>query len=1532
MAKRINTSFVTTVTAVTFLSAGLMYFGPQIKNKIWRGHKPVDVQKLVELANEMVKEHRLPEAREAITNAWVVDKENKELCVKRGDILAMMTEEEGPGVMDQARASWEYALLVDPHYMPAANRLLDSYVDQMDIAPTVPTCERLRGAARRVLQINPADPRGRAYLHIGAIQEWVLGQPKTQEEITASLTALSDLLKQDGSFADVLFYVVRGQVFRSNDELNANRADVAIKLVNDSRAALDAAVKAYPKDAFVNLRAFQGYALVGDADHDSAQQAKDRASANAALEAARKEVDVNDPRYGDFQYIAAEWARRNGRADEAEKILRDLYARRETDQSARLALARNLGLSGDPAKRDEAIKLLEQPITLTYRGGVKALSIRELESQTLVDLDSMRISQYSSLDPAQQPAMLRKIENDYLKVKGMAVADSIPILRLGGLIHQLKGEHIECVDELSKAMTLIEHSDPKNPIKYDLMYQLATAERDADQDHAAEKLLVTLVEQFSAFIPAREQLASIYLRENNLLEAAHHIQVLAALAPNNPEVLRLRLSLAQRQGHTDELKALYAQMPETRFEDRLFKAETAAGLEDFNEDVRLLTLMSKQRPNDSRLAIALAQAYGRLNQRAKGKAVLADAIKRLPNDPLLPAYSRQYDNPTSEDGSPVGDLLADNDPYFREIKAGRESLEKFDLAAAIKHAKAAETIRHDDSQCWELYLNVYLQQKNWDSAGATIDVLSRMNADHCNGRYYRWKMAMARRQYLDAINIARDLTIDRDSFGQSWMLLAKAYKANGQYNEALEQYKAALERQTINLDAYTGMAECYVNLSQPDRAREAIESGRQIFPDNVQLRELALNYDAQQDPVSVIPKRQELLDRHPDDPEAYTALASVCFMSAAKIYPLDPVQAKAYNDQALDVLTKGVGHFPDNLRLNAQLADALRSANRAEDGVKVLDELAARKSMQGKTDALLTKAEYLMHCGQPDRAAQAATAAWDLTGRKDINIELQLSSQFERRGKIDDALKVLEANPDDLRVVSQRLHLHIAANHTEEAKKGLAEALAENPDNPDLLNLLAVVYIDGYRYPEARETCAKVLRLDPRNDQATYYQALTELSDPVDGDLPLAMHNLALVCTRNPRNIQYKIQYANALIRVKNLDQATVELEDALRIDKLNREVRVKLLNVYSMTKKWAQFESVVQDAELNPAMSEAMWARAHAYALAAQEKYGQAITKMQEARAMAVNNPMYERDYLIVLLQAHDFDGVIKESDALIDKGRKEWWIFHCRGIARAGLQDHPRALEQFDKAIEAADAAKDEDAFSQVLASITEMNVNDALVRATRHINHDDHSRLLCVSVRMRKEDWSGALADLQPLLARRSSLSRSDRFTTIRFAAESLDSMGRPQEALPYYLEWLKEAPNDTPVLNNLAYLLADRLHDPEQAVQYSRKAYDLGRKLNIEDPMVVDTHGWVMTLRGGLSANDGLNILTTLVETHPDFVDARYHLAMALLKQSRPADASGQLKIAQDQIKTLEAKKTLVSSKLKSDIQAALDSMKQVSKVN
>src|SRR5665213_1603780 len=1529
MAKRVNTRFLLWVTAAVVLVLGVLLFGPRVKARFF-AHAGVAAQE-AGIAQGMVKKGLLDEARYHINLAYQIDHTDKQICIQRGDIYASLTEQDGYQSMDTARACRQAALDIDPKFQPALQRLLDSYIDMIDIAPNAQTFARLHDAAAEVVKLDPGNERARAYEQIATIQQWVIGGVKSASEIQKSIDTLAAIRKKDPTLSEPLFYVIQGRRKQAAQYARGGDPDKAQHLLALCRADLSESTAAAPKSSLLNLRAFDCYTMIAGLESDPQVAKTDLAAAGKAIELARANALPSDPRYTDVQFEAVEWAKHKGHPEEAQKFLRALYVTRN-DQRARLGLARLMRETGDPAQREAAIKLLEAPVVATGERVARIMGVRLLDIGRMVELAYCRIdAANAATDAAARKAIIAQIDEGYKKLGAIARTDDPQVLRLAGTIAQLEGNPVEAVRCLSKAMTLMEHTGRTGLDYYETMYSLARANLFAGQNRAAEKLLVTVTNRFDKFVPAHLLLAQLFLQERDSRNAAPQVAALVRLDPGNPEVIRLQLSLNQlgnQPAETVDSKQLYAKLPEDTFAAKLKKVQAAAMLEDMPETLRLLGAMRQQTQQHSVITSALVQSYNKTGRTDEAQKTLTAALKLTPDDARLRVLQKQLEHASPQEMNQLRETLsaANGDPFAREVQQGLMALGEGKYDETMTHARKADAMRPNDPTVWELYFNVYTAQRKWDLAQQAVDNLARLNADKAGGRMYRWMLAMSRGDLADAIAVGRQLTQTNENFGRSWMLLAQAYQANGQYHDAIDNFRAALDRQNTDIAVYRGLAYCYERIGQPRTARETIEAGRRIFPDDVQLREVALAYDVNVNPAAVVPIREKLLKDNPGEPENYIRLASACVHAAQRVYALDPIAAKKYTDQAQSVLTKAVAQFPDNLRLNGALAESLQDGGQFEQGKQVLDQVISDPKMQDKTAALLLLADYYARAKMSEPAEKAIREAWAQTKNKDLDIEQRLAAYLVGQKKFDAAIEVLKTNADEPRVVRLVLETQIAAKHTVLAEKGLNEALAKNPSNPELMDLLIGVYIDGARYGEARAQTAKVLKLDAANDVALYYQALIELRDPSGGDMGIARNDLSTVVNRNPVNLTYKQAYAEALQRAHDVDAAAVQLEEVLKIDPLSREARARLLEIYSSSGNWLRFNEAVQYAQLNDKLNaDPIWYKVHANALASQGFYGPAIEKIK----MAINLAKSERegaelvrDYLGILLQARDYAAMMRETDKLLEGGHHDWWVYQARAVGMAVAGKREQSLEQFGKALAAADEAKDQDGYqSAILAMANAVSVDEARARLADKLATSNRWKLLDVNLRMRKADIVGALAELQPLMAD-PSVARADRLAAYRFAAEAYQYGGQNDKARDCYIQWLKESPNDVSVLNNFALLLAENMKKPQEARVYSQRAYDLGRKVGYVDSMVADTHGWVLTLCKGTDASDGMNILSQLVQDHPNFIEARYHLAMALIYRNQQADAIRQLTAALAQIKTLEDQKAPVRPELKKTVEDAL----------
>jgi tetratricopeptide (TPR) repeat protein len=145
-------------------------------------------------------------------------------------------------------------------------------------------------------------------------------------------------------------------------------------------------------------------------------------------------------------------------------------------------------------------------------------------------------------------------------------------------------------------------------------------------------------------------------------------------------------------------------------------------------------------------------------------------------------------------------------------------------------------------------------------------------------------------------------------------------------------------------------------------------------------------------------------------------------------------------------------------------------------------------------------------------------------------------------------------------------------------------------------------------------------------------------------------------------------------------------------------------------------------------------------------------------------------------------------------------------------------------------------------------------------------------------------------------------------------------QPDQARDAYRRLLELRPNDVMALNNMACLLAETISPPQpgEAIQYSQRAYDLMTTAGGRDPLILDTHGWVLALVG--RTDEGIDLLRQAVAAKP-FAEGYYHLGEAYLKASFPEEALRNLELARQEMKTAEDAKRAVDVVLKGKVEDA-----------
>jgi tetratricopeptide (TPR) repeat protein len=108
--------------------------------------------------------------------------------------------------------------------------------------------------------------------------------------------------------------------------------------------------------------------------------------------------------------------------------------------------------------------------------------------------------------------------------------------------------------------------------------------------------------------------------------------------------------------------------------------------------------------------------------------------------------------------------------------------------------------------------------------------------------------------------------------------------------------------------------------------------------------------------------------------------------------------------------------------------------------------------------------------------------------------------------------------------------------------------------------------------------------------------------------------------------------------------------------------------------------------------------------------------------------------------------------------------------------------------------------------------------------------------------------------------------------------------------HYRKAIDMKPDFIPAINNLAYLLAEKNKNLDEALRLAQKARD---KMP-DDPRIKDTLGWVYVKLGFY--DQAIRILTESIQDIPENPTVHYHLGIAYYKKGANSQALSALKQA------------------------------------
>jgi tetratricopeptide (TPR) repeat protein len=357
---------------------------------------------------------------------------------------------------------------------------------------------------------------------------------------------------------------------------------------------------------------------------------------------------------------------------------------------------------------------------------------------------------------------------------------------------------------------------------------------------------------------------------------------------------------------------------------------------------------------------------------------------------------------------------------------------------------------------------------------------------------------------------------DKTSYG---MLAVLDYR-QGNCAAAAANFEKAGGLFDTQVDALHAYAICLVRLKKRDRAAEIFGRALALEPDNKQERKVVASVQLMaRQSQAAIATLGPLLGS--DNPDVETLeLASAAYEESNQ------------TDQAVDLLKQAINLDPTNVSLYLHFADISSVHQSFQVGINVVNDGIS----QQPTAAPLYFARGVLYVqtGQFDKAQADFEKAYELNPKQSLSAAAQGLAEVEAND-LDKALRTvqakLKAKPNDPTL----LYLQADILVKKEAEPGTPEfqlalrsakrAIALRPTLGPAHAVMAKLYLQADRYPEAIEQCKEALAIDPKDQTSLYrlIQALRKTGN--NNEVPDLLKRLASVRQQTTREEMEHYRY-----------------------------------------------------------------------------------------------------------------------------------------------------------------------------------------------------------------------------------------------------------------------------------------------------------------------------------------------------------------------------------------------------------------------
>jgi tetratricopeptide (TPR) repeat protein len=763
--------------------------------------------------------------------------------------------------------------------------------------------------------------------------------------------------------------------------------------------------------------------------------------------------------------------------------------------------------------------------------------------------------------------------------------------------------------------------------------------------------------------------------------------------------------------------------------------------------------------------------------------------------------------------------------------------------------KAEDTIRR---QIGGYLFDIALEKKNWETVDKLVQMAKQDNFDDCSGDFFAARAAFAREQYQTALASIDSALAQRPVFGYGYLMRSRINAALGNEAAALTDMRTAAS--TNPLDRYIAkelVNRLYtrnVNLAksvssaQQAETKSALDWAMALNPGDIQLTSFYAEYISDTDPNRALALRQSLQENMPS---VQNAVLLARLATKLGLDSTDPARRQTFLKMAENALNQAKAIDPQNpavIEYAAKYYRDIGDTNKAESLVK------------GSNDPKLIWRHYIT-TGQYDMARVSLEGAYKANPKDEIVLQ-GLLFLAEKTGNKDSAIKygeqllsVAETSDNHLLVIQTFLNVGL----TKEAEQKQASFREKYPQDGRGLMLGAWLSMKQGHLKESLELINKRLETDKSDAMAW------RLRGQING--ALTDYDQAIMDLKQSKVLSdeaaTRILLAKIYMKTKRNEEAIIELKSIFDDPQTPDEARTMLEQIYSDTGRKEMLDDLYTKI-LNRMPDSIYWHKRSAGFAGAMGDYAKAEQLYYAALQKSIDQGQEDSDalggYLRALLTAGKMDKLFEEGGKYIDGnlapiaylrmaegkmklGDRITAIEYCKkSVDRAGDNDMMAA-----KMLERTYALLGEQETEQLCLQKLALNpdsqtANWAMYNLYR--TKGDYNKALeyldktYKNVNESQPQWVGYLGNKAELLVTIFSKTSDKKYL---------------KDAMDVYESLLKKTPNNTGILNNVAYILADNDQDLDKALEYIKRACEV----QPDDPGYLDTYAIVLYKQGKYS---------------------------------------------------------------------------------